>query len=744
MIKRLVIIIAMWSMSLTAQNSPYSSGYHFTIPFTTVEYSYQHPTDLNVVVYLSAAQWSSYRVQVPGTWFDQVGVIGPDSIVSLSLPVLFSDTCNGVISPRSIWIDASHPVSAYVVNNPIHPMSYPIGDFNSKISTATTGIPHRHASTYQTAYSPYSILFTPSRLMWFNLGMLAISSNQDSNHVVVTLNGWVTTVCTFPAQFEPAGYQDTLLLNRGDEVSWRLHQAHTASVVESLNDKSFTTRVTSHFLGLICDTCGFHMANPQYKPHDLLIGDEYAGNSYHFGEMLEYASQVYSVTSLADSNGIYLNGTYWRNLDNREFIDTNIIGPLHLTSDSAMHVSVYPVFEMRTPYPYANDLRNRPVYNGTSDDHLITRSVFRTFELPADTGRRYYLSLCMPDSGIAGVSLNDSLLSPGLFSSFGPGTGWSYMSTELPIDNYVLESETPLKGVLYVKNSRTLEVENGIATIERKNNYALNLPQTGPDDGFELRSWCIESESSTAPSWFDQWRDTVCVNEILTISSPQEPPTSWTVSWGDGNSGFIDSNDQGLSHFYPNSGAYWVHVVPDGYFPFSSDSVLVYVVDPSYVDFAVESNAYCEGLHLKLSANSNEPGSFFVDGQLLDGTNELMLPWQMVQDSIQVQYAPDSDYCMDTLTQFIDIPALYSLDALPNVITPNADGINDHLCFEGIPIFQDDCFSVVIRNRWGQEVFRSHKVDDCWQPDNLLSGVYFYEVWIGNTRIYVGNVTLFD
>lgn len=68
-------------------------------------------------------------------------------------------------------------------------------------------------------------------------------------------------------------------------------------------------------------------------------------------------------------------------------------------------------------------------------------------------------------------------------------------------------------------------------------------------------------------------------------------------------------------------------------------------------------------------------------------------------------------------------PAIY----VPNVFTPNADGINDNLCVEVENLNE---FEIVIFNRWGVSVYESSNPSLCWDGDALLdiapAGVYYY------------------
>lgn len=59
---------------------------------------------------------------------------------------------------------------------------------------------------------------------------------------------------------------------------------------------------------------------------------------------------------------------------------------------------------------------------------------------------------------------------------------------------------------------------------------------------------------------------------------------------------------------------------------------------------------------------------------------------------------------------------------IPNVITPNGDGINDFIDFSIYKMGN-------IYNRWGSIVFKANETNNyIWDGDNLSDGVYFYEI----------------
>ena len=87
------------------------------------------------------------------------------------------------------------------------------------------------------------------------------------------------------------------------------------------------------------------------------------------------------------------------------------------------------------------------------------------------------------------------------------------------------------------------------------------------------------------------------------------------------------------------------------------------------------------------------------------------------------------------------------LFTIPNAFTPNADGINDALCFNTEQLSE---FSISIFNRWGETVYRSDDPTRCWDGTYngtpCPQGVYTYSCLItcfGNhTNHLKGNITL--
>ncbi len=79
---------------------------------------------------------------------------------------------------------------------------------------------------------------------------------------------------------------------------------------------------------------------------------------------------------------------------------------------------------------------------------------------------------------------------------------------------------------------------------------------------------------------------------------------------------------------------------------------------------------------------------------------------------------------------------------LPNIFSPNNDGMNDKLEFKNLEFFKDS--RLVVTNRWGKVVYEEERYDmfNNWRGDDLAEGVYFYVLTMPDGTEYVGTLTL--
>ena len=63
---------------------------------------------------------------------------------------------------------------------------------------------------------------------------------------------------------------------------------------------------------------------------------------------------------------------------------------------------------------------------------------------------------------------------------------------------------------------------------------------------------------------------------------------------------------------------------------------------------------------------------------------------------------------------------------VPNVITPNGDGVNDVFTIKNIEAVESS--TVLIFDRWGKKIFESHNYKNDWDGGNAADGTYFYVI----------------
>jgi gliding motility-associated-like protein len=76
---------------------------------------------------------------------------------------------------------------------------------------------------------------------------------------------------------------------------------------------------------------------------------------------------------------------------------------------------------------------------------------------------------------------------------------------------------------------------------------------------------------------------------------------------------------------------------------------------------------------------------------------------------------------------------------IPNVFSPNGDGVNDRFHIENAEFFNNE---LLIYNRWGQVVFHGTNYRNQWSGHGLPDGTYYYIFKLGDGRNMAGHVTL--
>lgn len=164
-----------------------------------------------------------------------------------------------------------------------------------------------------------------------------------------------------------------------------------------------------------------------------------------------------------------------------------------------------------------------------------------------------------------------------------------------------------------------------------------------------------------------------------------------------------------------------------------------YRVSVNRTDFSFYKDSLCPTYYF--TATGEEGTTYFWDfGHPSSGPNNISF-----QQSASHHFAPDigefevclistnAEGCIDTICDYVESSHNFSM-FIPNIITPNGDGLNDYM---EIDIQGEDLYDLKIYNRWGEKVYES-KQDYAagsglnWDGINMYSGnpcpagTYFY------------------
>lgn len=81
---------------------------------------------------------------------------------------------------------------------------------------------------------------------------------------------------------------------------------------------------------------------------------------------------------------------------------------------------------------------------------------------------------------------------------------------------------------------------------------------------------------------------------------------------------------------------------------------------------------------------------------------------------------------------------------IPNVFTPNGDGVNDRFEIRNLNLYTENEISII--NRWGNPIYEKKNYDNSWDGNGLDEGTYFYILKVknatGSWKAYKGYITL--
>jgi len=149
------------------------------------------------------------------------------------------------------------------------------------------------------------------------------------------------------------------------------------------------------------------------------------------------------------------------------------------------------------------------------------------------------------------------------------------------------------------------------------------------------------------------------------------------------------------------------------------------------------------GLYLWSITGEDAPNIVDQNDSLFFGP-ETFVPLEMYTLTVQVF---DNFGVCNVATGSNSFEATWCTYTVPNIITPNGDGMNDSFMIQYIQYFPGTHMRIF--NRWGNVVFDQLNFDQFqtttqgWVPEDLTAGTYFYEITIPHVgKVETGNLTI--
>ncbi|MGK0407267.1 MAG: hypothetical protein ACJAZH_001086 [Roseivirga sp.] len=493
------------------------------------------------------------------------------------------------------------------------------------------------------------------------------------------------------------------------------------SLAHSLNQKPFKLYTTAINTGFSSGPGG-GASNSGFVFEDLKPENTLA-QAYHIAPTSGNVGNLYSLIAPFDSTIINYNGQFFLRLDSLQRFDTCLTMPMHFEANKPFFISIVPCLvdtlgkNSRSPYMVAP----------AGDKDLMQESLFTTLN-EAGFDNDYRLSVSLPTAGVGQFSLNGSKVNANLFSPFPNDSGWSW--ADIPLDSGIYKATCQVGFNAFQYSWFTDSVNGG----PRYPSYGYNLSESvvWPEDSFRLSLG--PSEGSLDTMGYD--RQVYCSNEIFYLSPPKQRFTTW--HWTVGDSVFSQVSGSKAAAPFPISislpGNYTIKV-SDSLGCSSDDSIDIEILDLPEANFSFETLRTCNGIGLSLeniSRNASEYTWYWLGDSTSEQNPVISLSSFGLDSVLEVQLLAKNASCESRIVRNIPLRETMESFKLPNILTPNGDGINDAFCFENFASYEG-CFSISVLNRNGIPVFRSGNPTDCWRPSSLPAGVYFYKLSLADS-----------
>jgi gliding motility-associated-like protein len=298
--------------------------------------------------------------------------------------------------------------------------------------------------------------------------------------------------------------------------------------------------------------------------------------------------------------------------------------------------------------------------------------------------------------------------------------------------------------------------------------YSVSLTITTEEGCSDTELVLDAIEVITVAAAFDADRE-VCIDTEVRFTDqtivPEEllwgPPIAWEWDFGDGNT----SDEQHPTHKYENTGFYDIALTvwaENGCEMVHTEEDLVEIFDVA-ADFEINQTELTIYSYPVVSFYNYSDGAtdyqWFIDGEFLYDDKNFSHEFELIPGEHTIELIVTRDECEDNMEKTIRIldPLAPGAEGaigvfVPNIFSPNGDGLNESFLPLGIELEDCESFEMIVFDRWGKEMFQSDDKLHGWDgmdkdETEAMPGVYVWMLKYTNainkkTRNMNGTVTL--
>lgn len=169
------------------------------------------------------------------------------------------------------------------------------------------------------------------------------------------------------------------------------------------------------------------------------------------------------------------------------------------------------------------------------------------------------------------------------------------------------------------------------------------------------------------------------------------------------------------------SGKYWVQISTERTFENSyTDTFNIKIIPSPEIDLG-KDRIICKFESIKLKSNVKHNAYSYLWN--INGSKQSSITLQDLDEGVY-NISLSIKACNQTFNDQLILNVNNCSLNIPNVITPNNDGVNDYFTIEGLEHYSN--VTLIIIDRSGKQVYQSSNYQNNWNGDNIPEGTYYY------------------